>query len=124
MPYDDHTKSKEAIEREEKTKREEELANRCPNPKCLEKIEALLFQKNTLRRNVYRCPLCSAKILRCRGISCKSYVLSGSIWDDELCSECTNSLAKLAWSAAKATPGVALELITSFNKSVEQKTKK
>lgn len=73
-------------------------------PFCENSVTPKLVEDNNIRRDVCECPSCHEKILICRTPGCKNYAKGGSVYDDELCPSCTESLTSgvgevLKWGA-------------------------
>lgn len=85
-------------------------------PFCKEEIVPYVIDENTFRRDVCACPECREKILVCRGLGCHNYAKGGESYDDELCPECTKSLADHAGDIVKGGLVVALSIaVTSLS---------
>lgn len=80
-------------------------------PFCISTVKPVVVEENLVRRDVCECPECHEKILVCRSPGCTSYAKSGAIYDDELCPECTESIANgtgevLKWGLIAAVSAI------------------
>ena len=53
-----------------------------------------VHEANDIRRDVFLCPECGAKILKCMGPGCQDYALGGEYYDDNLCPNCFGNIPK------------------------------
>jgi hypothetical protein len=61
-------------------------------PFCGDSVKPALIEDNSIRRDVCECPSCKEKIFVCRTPGCTNYAKGGTIYDDELCPSCTESI--------------------------------
>jgi hypothetical protein len=79
-------------------------------PKCKKTVQAIVVEKNSIRRDLCRCPECSQSILVCRVPGCHDYAMGGDFYDDELCPAHTKeSIKKMGISAATIVLDIVLK---------------
>lgn len=66
---------------------------------CGEMVMPRIIEENDLRRDKCKCPLCGNFMYVCRTPGCNNYARSGSMYDDELCSDCTSSVVSQVGTA-------------------------
>jgi hypothetical protein len=76
-------------------------------PFCLELVEALILEGNTVRRDRCSCPKCDQPIFVCRTPGCHDYAKGTSTYDHELCPDCTATAANMAAEVGKTALKVA-----------------
>ena len=69
-------------------------------PFCNEVVTGILVEENTIRRNIYKCPKCGKRILKCMTPFCSNFAEGGDFWDDNLCPECTDGLCSIVQHTA------------------------
>ena len=78
-------------------------------PWCKEDVRPTLFEENPeYQRNIFVCPDCGEKILKCVTPGCEEYARWGEQWDDFFCPECTAEGGPIAYpiKIAKSIIGV------------------
>ena len=83
-------------------------------PFCEKQVEAVVAEENTVRRDKCKCPECGEAIYLCRVPGCHDYAKGTSVYDHELCPECTEILSGLAATVGKA----GLTILTAFASTV------
>lgn len=71
-------------------------------PFCLKSVVPAVVESNTLRRDQCECPECHERIFLCRSPGCHDFAKGTSVYDHELCSECTGTVSNTAGVVAKA----------------------
>ena len=61
-------------------------------PWCGKEVRAIIEEENYIRRDSCKCPECGERILVCRTPGCNNYAKGGTIWDDEICTECAKNI--------------------------------
>jgi len=84
-------------------------------PYCLNLVMPTCTEENILQRDVFKCPVCKARIVPCRMPGCQDYAKGGEIWDDEFCPKCFNDLPKTAGAAVALTVTVG-EVLAKLKK--------
>lgn len=85
-------------------------------PFCTGTVKPLVLEENSARRDLCKCPECHEKILICRTPGCTCYAKAGSVYDDELCPACTESLTSgagevLKWGLMAAAGAIATVVV-------------
>lgn len=93
-------------------------------PFCGDSVTPKLVEDNNIRRDVCECPSCKEKILICRTPGCKNYAKGGSVYDDELCPSCTESLTSgvgevLKWGAMTVAAAVGTAIAATMTDKKE-----
>ena len=61
---------------------------------CREKVSPIVIEENVLRRDKCQCPKCKQDLYACRSPGCDDYAKGSKSYDEELCPECTKSMAE------------------------------
>lgn len=79
-------------------------------PFCSEKVQAVVVESNSVRRDICECPICKEKMLVCRIPGCHDYAKVSSGWDHEMCPACTETASEIG----KKVGSVALKVAEAF----------
>lgn len=61
-------------------------------PFCKEMQLPIVVEENFVRRDKCQCSSCEETIYVCRSPGCDNFAKGGSVYDDELCPECTRGV--------------------------------
>ena len=79
---------------------------------CKEMVTpTIVFEENTIRRDVFVCPNCGNKILKCMTPGCHNYACGHEYYDENLCVECTANIP----TAAAGAVGFIASVLTIFS---------
>jgi hypothetical protein len=81
-------------------------------PFCGGKVQAVVTDENSCRRDNCKCPACSKQILICRTPGCTNYAKGGELWDDEFCPECTSEVVDVLKKLGTVAASTALAILT------------
>lgn len=83
-------------------------------PFCGEVVAAIVIDGNLVRRDRCKCPECEEYIFLCRSPGCHDYAKGTQVYDHELCSTCTDTIADGLKVVGKAALTIATTVVSGL----------
>lgn len=83
-------------------------------PFCENLVAPEIVEENTVRRDRCQCPDCKEEIYLCRSPGCHDFAKGTSVYDHELCPECTEIVSSGLATVGKAVLSLAGTVISGI----------